>query len=200
MKTIELWFGKWDSPSIFFNILSIEFEIVPKITSLNELECFICCHGDFNVQIRYADEPFGTAGELVQKMLQLFDQLHFKLGDRHFDYTLLGREQVTIDFSKCKYMSELFKEMRTKMEWDSWYGQNLDALWDILRGMTYKGDDFTIIRPRYFTGIPHGENAAFTDYVDKICSIFQKAQEQSILTVQFKYTDNETENISDYMA
>jgi len=38
MKTIELWFGKWDSPSIFFNILSIEFEIVPKITSLNELE------------------------------------------------------------------------------------------------------------------------------------------------------------------
>ena len=43
MKTIELWFGKWDSPSIFFNILSIEFEIVPKSTSLNELECFICC-------------------------------------------------------------------------------------------------------------------------------------------------------------
>ena len=40
MKTIELWFGKWDSPSIFFNILSIEFEIVPKITSLNELEMF----------------------------------------------------------------------------------------------------------------------------------------------------------------
>ena len=114
MKTIELWFGKWDSPSIFFNILSIEFEIVPKITSLNELECFICCHGDFNVQIRYADEPFGTVGELVQKMLQLFDQLHFKLGDRHFDYTLLGREQVVIDFSKCKYMSELFKEMRKK--------------------------------------------------------------------------------------
>lgn len=114
MKTIELWFGKWDSPSIFFNILSIEFEIVPKITSLNELECFICCHGDLNVQIRYADEPFGTVGELVQKMLQLFDRLHFKLGDRHFDYTLLGREQVVIDFSKCKYMSELFKEMRKK--------------------------------------------------------------------------------------
>ena len=77
-------------------------------------KCFICCHGDFNVQIRFADEPFGTAGELVQKMLQLFDQLHFKLGDRHFDYTLLGREQVVIDFSKCKYMSELFKEMRKK--------------------------------------------------------------------------------------
>lgn len=66
--------------------------------------------------------------------------------------------------------------------------------------MPYKGDDFTMIRPRYFTGIPHGESAAFTDYVDKICSIFQKAQEQSILTVQFKYTDNEIENISDYMA
>ena len=72
-----------------FLILSIEFEIVPKITSLNELECFICCHGDLNVQIRYADEPFGTAGELVQKMLQLFDRLHFKLGSVHTNKDML---------------------------------------------------------------------------------------------------------------
>ena len=198
MRTIELWFGKWDSPSVFFNILSIEFEIVPQITSLNELECFIRCNGDYNVQIRYADEPFGLAGELIQKMLQLFDQLRFKLGDRHFDYTLL--DQVTINFSGCKYMSELFEEMRAKMEWDNWYGKNLDALWDILRGMPYKGDDFTIIRPRYYTGIPHGENTAFTKYVDKICSIFQRAQDQNILTVQIEYTDIKDENISAYMV
>ena len=200
MKTIELWLGKWDSPSILFNILSIEFAIVPQITSLSELEYLIHCNGDHNVRIRYADEPFGAAGELVQKMLQLFDQLRFKLGDRRFNYTLLDREQVTIDFSGCKYMSELFAEMQAKMEWDSWYGKNLDALWDILRGMPYKGDDFVIIRPRCFTGIPQGENTAFTDYVDKICSIFQRAQDQNLLTVQIEYTDDKAKDISVYMA
>ena len=111
-----------------------------------------------------------------------------------------NRVKVTLDFSSCKYMSDLFREMHTKMEWDDNFGENLSALWDILWGMPYKGDDFTIIRPRYFTEIPHGENAAFTDYVNKICSIFERAQAQRILTVQLEYTDNEIENISDYMA
>lgn len=110
-----------------------------------------------------------------------------------------NRVKVALDFTSCKYMSELFQEMRTKMEWDDDFGENLSALWDVLWGMPYKGDDFTIIRPRYFTGIPHGENTAFTNYVDKICSIFQKAQDRGILTVQVEYTDNKIENISDYM-
>lgn len=111
-----------------------------------------------------------------------------------------NRVKVTLNFTSCKYMSELFKEMRTKMEWDDDLGENLSALWDILRGMPYKGDNFTIIRPRNFTGIPHGENIAFTNYVDKICSIFQRAQNRNILTVQIEYTDNKTENISAYMV
>ena len=45
-----------------------------------------------------------------------------------------------------------------------------------------------------------GENTAFTNYVDKICSIFQRAQNRNILTVQIEYTDNKTENISAYMV
>lgn len=108
------------------------------------------------------------------------------------------RVKVTLDFTNCKYMSEVFWEMRTKMEWDDDLGENLSALWDILRGMPYKGDDFTIIRPRWFTGIPHGENAAFTEYVDKICSIFQRAQSQGILTVRVEYIDSDMRNLPDY--
>lgn len=100
------------------------------------------------------------------------------------------RIQVTIDFTGCKYLGEVYREMRTKMEWDDDLGENLSALWDILRGMPYKGDDFTILRPRYFTGIPHGENAIFTEYVDKICAIFQRAQDQGLLTVQIVFTDD----------
>jgi len=109
------------------------------------------------------------------------------------------RVKVTLDFTACKYMSEVFKEMRTKMEWDDDLGENLSALWDILWGMPYKGDDFTIIRPRWFTGIPHGKNEAFTNYVDKICSIFQRAEDEGILTVQVKYVEDGSEDHSAYI-
>jgi len=100
---------------------------------------------------------------------------------------------VTLDFSACKCVDQVFGEMRTKMEWPSWYGQNLDALWDILCGMPYKGDGFTILRPRRFTGTPDGMDDRFTEYVDKICAVFQEAQSEAELTVQIKYTDNEPE-------
>ena len=99
------------------------------------------------------------------------------------------RVAVTLDFTPCKHLFDVFKEMRTKMEWDEAFGENLSALWDILRGMPYKGDDFTIIRPRIFTNIPHGQDRSFTEYVDKICSIFQRAQQQGIISVDIVYTE-----------
>ena len=103
------------------------------------------------------------------------------------------RIAVTIDFTDCRHIFDLYKEMRTKMEWDDDLGENLDALWDILRGMPYKGDDFTIIRPLYFKNIPYNQNKTFTNYVDKICSIFQYAQSEGILTVVIKYVDDTTD-------
>lgn len=110
------------------------------------------------------------------------------------------RVKVILDFTGCKYIGELFREMRTKMEWDDDLGENLSALWDILWGMPYKGDDFTIIRPHLFTGIPHGQDASFTEYVDKICSIFQRAESRGLLTVQIWYTDDGSEDLTGYMA
>lgn len=110
------------------------------------------------------------------------------------------RISVTLDFTGCKYIGEVFLEMRTKMEWDDDFGENLSALWDILRGMPYKGDDFTIIRPRYFTGVAYGEDAGFTEYVDKICSIFQRAAKDDYIniTVKIEYTDEGAEDLSGY--
>ena len=108
------------------------------------------------------------------------------------------RIAVTLDFTSCRYAPELYKEMRTKMEWDDDLGENLSALWDILWGMPYKGDDFTIIRPLYFKNIPHNQDSLFTEYVDKVCSIFQRAQQQGILTVSIKYVDDTADKLSDY--
>lgn len=193
MRLVEPWFGQWDDEMLIWRVLSVEFEIEPKIYTVSELEQYIRDSGDsFRVEIRYADELYGNARRTLEEVLKLFAKLKNELGDKYFNYILLPREQVTLDFCACKYIGDVFKEMRIKMEWDSWYGENLDALWDILTGLPHKGDDFTIIRPKRFVGIPHGENATFTKYVDKICSIFQEAQEQGDLTVQIEYIENKS--------
>ena len=41
---------------------------------------------------------------------------------------------IVIDFSKCKYPMDLHNEIREKLEFPEWYGNNLDALWDMLTG------------------------------------------------------------------
>ncbi|BDF68795.1 hypothetical protein CE91St43_27670 [Oscillospiraceae bacterium] len=110
------------------------------------------------------------------------------------------RIAVTLDFTSCKYIPELFREMRRKMDWDEDFGENLSALWDILRGMPYRGDDFTIIRPVRFEGIPHGQDDIFTEYVDKICAVFQRAQERyGDISITVRYTDCETGTLSSYL-
>ena len=80
--------------------------------------------------------------------------------------------------------------MAKQMEWDDDYGDNLDALWDILWGMPHKGNDFMIRRPVKFQNIPYGHNEEFTKYVNKICKVFDRAQEQGYLTYRIEYTED----------
>lgn len=110
------------------------------------------------------------------------------------------RVQVILDFTQCKYIGDLFKEMRTKMEWDDDFGENLSALWDILWGMPYKGDDFSILRLHQYTNIPHGQDTVFTEYVGKICAIFQRAQSQGLITVDIRYHNSSNDHLSDYFV
>lgn len=199
MRKIELCFGKYDRVWTLFHVISTEFEITPDIRSLEELESYICQNGTFRIEIRYADEPYGEAAICLKQVLALFEHLRDELGAEHFDYMLLPREQVTLDFSKCKYIMEVYDQMREKMDWKDWYGSNLNALWDILTGLPYKGDDFVIRRPRTYLGIPYGKNREFTEAIDKICQVFEDAQTRyGEITVKLQYTDT-LEDISDYL-
>lgn len=110
-----------------------------------------------------------------------------------------NKETVTLDFTTQKYLGQIFQEMREKMEWDDDYGENLSALWDILWGMPHKGDDFIILRPVRYKVIPHGQNDSFTEYVDQICDVFQKGQDEGYLTVKIQYTDDKPSNVSSYL-
>ena len=55
---------------------------------------------------------------------------------------------VVLDFSRCHSRSQLYGVLRRAMDWQDWYGENLDALWDILTGLPHKGKHFSIIHPQ----------------------------------------------------
>ncbi|MDY4224698.1 MAG: barstar family protein [Oscillospiraceae bacterium] len=55
--------------------------------------------------------------------------------------------QVTLDLSACRERRELYSVLRRAMLWQDWYGENLDALHDILTGQPYLGRSFIIILP-----------------------------------------------------
>ena len=77
---------------------------------------------------------------------------------------------VTLDFSKCQYISEVYLEMREKMKWEDWYGPNLDALWDAVTGMMYTPANITI---RSAT-----KREELQQSVDDIIAVFREAEEE----------------------
>ena len=80
--------------------------------------------------------------------------------------------------------------MRNKMEWEAWYGFSLDALWDILTGLPYRGDDFEILRLEQYKAVRYGREYCFTEEIDKICEIFHKAEkEHRQIKVSIRYVD-----------
>lgn len=101
-----------------------------------------------------------------------------------------NREEVILDFTKCESTFFVYKEMHEKMEWQDWYGYNLDALWDILCVLPYKGDDFVIIRSKTYFENRYGQNQEFTEDVDKICDMFLEAQEKyGEIKVEIRYNE-----------
>ena len=52
---------------------------------------------------------------------------------------------VIIDFSECEYPLDLHNEIKEKLELPEWYGNNLDALWDMLTGFIETPVSITVI-------------------------------------------------------
>lgn len=190
MKRVELSFGRYDREWTLFHVLSIEFKIEHKAYSIDGFSEFLQNNGGFYVEIRYWDMPYGKAKERLDEVFRLFERLKTEKGPQYLDYAFIPREKVVLDFRPYSSCFSAYEEMRRKMEWMDWYGNNPDALWDILTGLPYRGDDFIILRPRRYRGISAGQDAFTTSQIDQICEIFTEAQEKyGMITVQIQYTE-----------
>lgn len=82
-------------------------------------------------------------------------------------------KNIVIDFSKCKYPLDLHSEIREKLELPEWYGNNLDALWDMLTGFIETPINITMIfKPETKSAENLKEN------VLKIIETFEEASEE----------------------
>ena len=60
-------------------------------------------------------------------------------------YQLTGT--VLVDFRLCPDIPSLYRELREKLQWEDWYGENLDALYDVLTGLPHRGERFLLTPP-----------------------------------------------------
>jgi len=79
---------------------------------------------------------------------------------------------IPIDFSKCTSRSKLYDELRRHFEWQDWYGENLDALYDVLTGFPLSNKD-----SRFVIILPDKDAATeLKNYAAKIVSVFKEAK------------------------
>ena len=76
---------------------------------------------------------------------------------------------VTLDMSACRTRKELYAVLRRAMAWEDWYGENLDALWDVLTGLPHTGRRFSFILP------DEGAAPSLRGYAERMKEVFRRA-------------------------
>lgn len=80
---------------------------------------------------------------------------------------------IEIDFSNCKYIGSVHKEIKEKLELPEWYGENLDALWDALIGIAQTPIIVkTIFKPQTIS------SKKLTPYINEVINVFNEAVEK----------------------
>ena len=78
-----------------------------------------------------------------------------------------------LDFSDCRYYSEVHSLIKKELELPEFYGENLDALWDAITGIMYVPANIKIIFKPTSTAA-----AGLKEEIEKIISVFLEAQKR----------------------
>ena len=84
---------------------------------------------------------------------------------------------VTLDLTGVHTAAEVWQTLRDGMDWQDWYGSNLDALYDVLTGLPHTGRDFLLLRRASY------DDPALTRLVGRVARVFGDAAGQGALTV-----------------
>ncbi len=77
--------------------------------------------------------------------------------------------ETTLDLSRCEDRGDIYAVLRSRMLWQEDWGENLDALYDILTGERYLGKRFRFIMPE--ENAPEGVK----QYAKRVRAAFEEA-------------------------
>lgn len=77
-------------------------------------------------------------------------------------------DSVTLDFGACVDRAEIYAVLKAKLPWQSWYGENLDALWDVLTEPASRAEKYRILPPRV-------EDVPLLAYTERMMGVFRRA-------------------------
>jgi hypothetical protein len=64
--------------------------------------------------------------------------------ESYYAFKPIHSNPIVLDFSGCRYLSEVHKILKERFGLPEYYGENWDALWDCLRDLFYKRGDWFV--------------------------------------------------------
>lgn len=138
-----------------------------------------------NLRRKFAPDPDNKLRLLLDYTTRqgedIFDPWYTRDFQRSFDDVWLGclglldallGDDVLLDFSECVTRKELYAVLRREMLWQEFFGENLDALWDILTGLPHRGKSFSFV-------LPNEADSEAGMYAKRIVAVFEDAAEIS---------------------
>lgn len=80
------------------------------------------------------------------------------------------KREIILDFTGCKYITEVHWKIRDTFLFPSFYGENLDALWDM--GCDYIGSDEKVFEFAKIRGVDTLPKDIKEYFLDKVMNIF----------------------------
>ena len=82
------------------------------------------------------------------------------------------KQEIILDFTGCKYITEVHWKIRDTFYFPSFYGENLDALWDM--GCDYIGSDDEVFELVKIRGIDILPKEIREYFINRIMEIFYR--------------------------
>lgn len=93
-----------------------------------------------------------------------------------YTWTPVGGSPTILDFSKCRCVSEFHQVLRKAFGFPAYYGENPDALWDLLDG--FFGDREEEPWEVYVFGWANLENRFSLEFRRMYWSVFEDAEKE----------------------
>ncbi len=121
--------------------------------------------GKLRLLLDYAGRPGETVADpwYTRDFETAWDEV--RAGCRGLLESLTGTK--LIDLAPCESRADLYAALRRTLAWEDWYGENLDALWDVLTGMPQTGERYTVALPQ--------KDSPVRDYAEKLRAVFREA-------------------------